>query len=194
MEKLELWYPLDGAVIINQAFGVKSDYYRLNGIDIIGHNGIDFYALHGDVVRAAHDGEVVYSGIDNKEGCGVVIRTLDPVSYNGGSAYMKTIYWHLVKNVPVRVGQRVHIGDIIGYADNTGLSTGDHLHFGLKPQAPGELAESYFNIEQKNGYAGAIDPMLYFNHFHAGDSVKVVSTYTKIIELLKGYISSFSKK
>ena len=62
-------------------------------------------------------------------------------------AHAKTIYWHLIKEIPVKVGQKVQAGDVVGYADNTGFSTGDHLHFGLKPQEKGENDWTWVNIE-----------------------------------------------
>lgn len=42
------------------------------------------------------------------------------------------IYVHLkVNGVAVTEGQRVNVGDLIGYSGNTGNSTGPHLHFAV---------------------------------------------------------------
>jgi murein DD-endopeptidase MepM/ murein hydrolase activator NlpD len=168
MRKLELAYPLR-PVFITQPFGVNGEYYQKNGINIVGHNGIDMLAKRGQPVFATHDGQVVYAGMDDKGGWGVVIRTNEPRQYKDGEAFYKTIYWHLLPNISVRVGEQVRVGEVIGYADSTGLSTGDHLHFGLKPQAQGENDWTWVNLEEKNGYFGAIDPMLYFNGLYADD-------------------------
>lgn len=193
IKKLELAYPVK-PVFITQMFGGNGEYYRANGIDIDGHNGIDFLTRRGQEVRAAHDGTVVYAGVDNKEGWGVVIRTNEPRQYNNGEAYFKTIYWHLIPDIPVKVGQSVRVGDIIGFADSTGLSTGDHLHFGLKPQVMGENDWIWYNLEQSNGYLGAIDPYPYFNGYYAYDAQKVIGILTKMIELLKVAIGLINKK
>jgi murein DD-endopeptidase MepM/ murein hydrolase activator NlpD len=41
-----------------------------------------------------------------------------------------TVYCHLSK-FNVQVGQIVNVGNVIGYAGNTGRSLGPHLHFEL---------------------------------------------------------------
>jgi hypothetical protein len=57
-------------------------------------------------------------------------------------------------------------------ADNAGFSTGDHLHFGLKPEfVQEEQPWTRYNVEQDNGYMGAISPAPYFSKLsveHAG--------------------------
>ena len=183
MKKLSLWYPVK-PFFLTQGFGLNGEYYRANGINIAGHNGWDLRAYHGQPVRASHDGEVVYAGIDGKEGYGVVLRTLEPFEYKDGETFFKTIYWHLLSNIPVRVGTRVKVGDIIGYADNTGFSNGDHLHFGLKPQYQGENEWTWFNLEDGNGFFGAIDPQPFFNGFYAEDNQTVISILQQQISLL----------
>ena len=160
--KLELWTPLDSTQVL-QGFGVNGDYYRANGINIKGHNGIDFKAYHGAIVRAAHDGTIVFAGEDGKNGTLVVVRTNEAREYGNEEAFFKTLYGHGIAQVPVKVGQRVSVGDIIMYANSTGFSHGDHLHFGLKPQYYGESDDAWYNLEDGNGYFGAISPDPYFN-------------------------------
>ena len=186
MSKLELYFPVK-PWLITQIFGVNGDYYKKYGVN--GHNGLDIEANNGQIVRASHDGEVVYAGVDSSEGWGVVIRTTEPMEYNNGVAYIKSIYWHLIKTIPVKVGQKVKVGDIVGYADNTGASNGDHLHFSIKPQARGENDWTWWNVEQNNGFAGAIDPQPFFNKYYAEDVQVVVGIYGKIIELLKKFLA-----
>lgn len=162
--KIELSYPVDNPVI-TQVFGANAQFYsdpKFGGI--IGHNGIDFEAFMGQPVYATHNGSASYQ-VDNSSGHGVVIIS--------ETSDFKTIYWHLCD--PIKYPQfaspvankgfmPVCNGDLIGYADNTGASTGTHLHFGLKPVAPGENPGIWFNTEQNNGYNGAINPMPYFDH------------------------------
>lgn len=191
--KLELWFPIK-PFRITQPFGVNSEYYSKNVPGLKGHNGLDLQAYHGQMVRAAHDGVVVNAGIpDNKEGYGVVIRTSEPFEYRNEKneleqAYFKTIYWHLLPKIPVKSGQFVKTGDLIGFADNTGFSTGDHLHFGLKPMYLGEEPWQWFNLEASNGYMGAIDPQPFLNGYYAEDNQKVKAILNQIISLLKSFL------
>jgi len=172
--KLQLTYPTS-PFIINQDFGDRRmiKYYEDNGIQFLGHNGLDLMAKHGQPIYASHDGEAYYE-IDTKQGHGVVIRTFEKYEYEDTEFYYKTIYWHLIDTTKdttypkivedytdkTKPGLKVKKGDIIGYADSTGLSTGDHLHFGLKPVA--NMNGAYFNVLDNNGYYGAIDPKPYF--------------------------------
>ncbi len=57
------------------------------------------------------------------------------VNLDHGSGFF-TLYAHL-ETISVTDGQHVSKGDVIGLADNTGYSCGDHLHFGLHTGDPG---------------------------------------------------------
>ena len=197
MSKLTLCYPVK-PFIVTQSFGVNGEYYRANGINIAGHNGLDLRALHGQPVYASHDG-TCFPEIDDKQGNGIVIRSDEEVLYDGKLVRMKTIYWHLIKaDAVVKTGQKVKTGDLIGYADNTGFSNGDHLHYGLKPQAWNESDWTWANLEQNNGYFGAIDPTPFFNGIFAIDYMeKLLGLYRQYINLLNVYkrmVELLSKK
>src|SRR5205085_7938906 len=51
------------------------------------------------------------------------------IKHDGG---IETAYMHLSKFADIKVGQKVKAKTIIGYVGSTGLSTGPHLHFGVK--------------------------------------------------------------
>ncbi len=169
MNKLQLYYPVK-PMILTQKFGETAllQYYKDNGIPITSHNGQDLATPYGHEVRAAHDG-TCFVEVDSKQGHGVIIRSLVSYDSDGKECFVKTIYWHLIDNIPVKNGQVVKAGEIVGYADSTGLSTGNHLHFGLKPQIMGEPNNTWYNVEQNNGTFGAIDPAPYYNGLYAAD-------------------------
>lgn len=190
---LRLYYPCKPH-FTNQRFGENANtFYAQLGMK--GHNGEDHRALHGQDVRAAHDGTVTFAGEDGSGGYGVVVRTNELYDYNSTQVYFKSIYWHLLPgSFKVTAGQQVKVGDILAKADNTGMSTGDHLHFGLKPVLQGENEWQWFNVEQNNGYLGAIDPHPYWTGIHAEDYGPEVTRLMRIVEYLKGRLAELSKK
>lgn len=185
MAQLKLFYPIKPWTVW-QVFGVNGEWYRANGINIQGHNGLDIAAYDGQAVYAAHDGQVVFTGEDGKGGLGIVLRTNLPYDYKDGEAYFKTIYWHLKPNTfKVKPGDFVKAGTQIACADNTGFSTATHLHFGLKPIQKGEDDWQWYNLEPNNGYLGCIDPTPYFDKFYAQDISQVISILQKIRDALQ---------
>jgi len=182
--KLNLIYPTIKPVVVNQLFGRYDKIYA--GMGMLGHNGIDFRTYHGQPVYASHDGYASYQ-VDSSGGHGVVIITDKQYDFGETQSFYKTIYWHLCDPLkepkyksPIadKTGFiKVQAGDVIGYADNTGMSTGEHLHFGLKTVAQGEDQWVWYNTQQGNGYFGCIDPMPYFNGF---DQVTIVNLKTQV--------------
>jgi murein DD-endopeptidase MepM/ murein hydrolase activator NlpD len=87
------------------------------------HNGVDYHAPAGTPVWAVSDGTVTRAGWD--DGGGNVVCVKHVMTF-------ESCYMHLSKLL-VRVGQRVPQKLVIAESGNTGrLTTGPHLHFGLK--------------------------------------------------------------
>lgn len=183
MKKLELFIPFQKPYFVTQYFGEnKIPLYKELGL--AGHNGWDIVCPLGKPIYASHDGQVVYAGQDKNEGIGVVVRTLEQfLDTNNNPQFFKTLYWHLLPNPPVSVGQKVKVGDLIGYGDTTGLTTGSHLHWGLKPIYQGENEWQWWNSEQQNGYFGAVDLAPYVQSMTAYELRTIL--YNTIPEMLK---------
>lgn len=164
--KFQLKYPI-APWTPNQKFGENHlDYKKLLGIN--GHNGIDISCKDGTPIYAAHDGIITYSGEDGAGGLTIVLRTLEQYDYGETKSYYKTIYCHLKKGSFVfKSGDKVRCGDKIAEANNTGMTTSTHLHFGLKPLYKGEKDWEWYNADINNGYKGAIDPMPFFTGEYA---------------------------
>lgn len=200
-----LKYPVS-PIHINQPFGANAAYYAkfldANGNPLKGHMGIDFQAVHGQPVYAAHDGYAFYVGPDEHGGDGIYIRFQD----DDGKWYT-TIYWHLCskddpKYAPlVLAGVNVKTGDLIGYADNTGApfeSSGDHLHFGLAP-----CDQNGAFLEPGNGYGGCIDPQPYFEtQLSASEQIAILAAkmaadgdtvHANILFALAKFLKAFGK-
>lgn len=196
MAKLELFYPCKPYPLF-QKFGEchpsVCDLYKKMGLK--GHNGEDVAIPSDTRLYAAHDGVITYAGEDGSNGYLVVIRTDKEYEYDGSACYFKTLYAHLRKDgIAVKAGQVVTTGDFIALSDNTGLSTGPHLHFGLKPVYRGESDWQWFNMEQNNGYFGAIDPTPYWTKYHAVDAATTISSMKNLIAILSQLIATFVKK
>jgi hypothetical protein len=86
------------------------------------HAGIDFPAQHGAPIRAARSGRVAYAGWHDG-GFGYLVS----IRHGYG---VRTRYAHL-SAIPVRRGQRVSTGSLVGRVGATGAATGPHLHFEL---------------------------------------------------------------
>lgn len=85
------------------------------------HQGVDLDADTGTTVVATRAGVVTIAGFANAAGNYVKIDHRDGFS---------SIYMHL-DSYCVSSGQMVSQGQQIGKVGNTGISTGDHLHFGI---------------------------------------------------------------
>ena len=126
-------------------------FYPVMGLN--GHNGIDWLAWRGEPIyfNAVGDNLQKIKGVCKTEIDADGGRGVDVVFENNGQKY-KIRYWHL-KEQAVYDGQEIQSGDLIGYADSTGASSGDHLHEGFKP-----LNDDGSNKYQDNGYSGAVNP------------------------------------
>lgn len=85
------------------------------------HKGIDIGAPYGSDIVAAADGEVIFSGYSNGGGNYIMID-------HGGSLY--TVYMH-ASSLCVSKGEKVVRGQTVAKVGSTGISTGNHLHFGV---------------------------------------------------------------
>lgn len=144
---------------LNPPTGYKSVYSQMKG-----HNAVDLNATDGTSVFSAHDGIVEEMVDDPALGRGLgIVSTKKFTTTEGGNSFIKTRYWHL-KSFNVKQGDVVKAGQLIAFADNTGYSSGSHLHFELKPVTyvlKKERIVSLTNILQTNGYFGAINPLPY---------------------------------
>lgn len=136
--------PFKGKGRLTQSWGNKlyingKDHYAQWGLK--GHNGTDWGMPNGTEILAPHDGKIIEAYYDA----------------NGYGKYIKvendkegSILAHLQKYV-VKIGDIVKEGQLIAYSNNTGASTGPHLHWGYYP----------IPRNRKNGYSGTVDPFPY---------------------------------
>jgi murein DD-endopeptidase MepM/ murein hydrolase activator NlpD len=111
-EGIRFVWPMEGAV----SRGFEQDGQRR-------HDGIDILAPKDTPIRAAADGEVIFSDW----GPGGYGRIVILRHSNG----MVTLYAHNESNL-VQIGQRVRQGDRIATVGKTGRATAYHVHFEIR--------------------------------------------------------------
>lgn len=132
---ITLTYPVPHTSPVTQTYAehVARGLRNYNG-------GIDFAVPTGTPVRAAADGIVMRVGMDTT-GYGEHVRVLHDDGY-------MTLYAHL-RAAAVITGTVIAAGHVIGYSDNTGNSTGPHLHFELRHNGSAIDPSPYFEaVEQ----------------------------------------------
>ena len=123
------------------------------GTDLAVSNGASVYSMRGGVVKTS---KLASQGIEigditsnNENPYGNRVRVWsDPIN---GVIY-DTIYAHL-GTLLVREGERVVAGQLIAYSDNTGNSTGPHLHVATRKRNPASKEV----LNYGNGYLGYYD-------------------------------------
>lgn len=104
---------------ITSAFGMRK--HPVLGYERM-HNGVDMSAPAGTPIYAAKSGKVTTASYQ-AGGAG------NYVSINHGDGF-SSVYMHMTRYI-VSKGQYVQAGQVIGYVGSTGISTGNHLHFGI---------------------------------------------------------------
>ena len=111
-------YPLDKYIIT----GVYGSQRILNGKPRRPHYGIDFHAPEGTPVKAMMDGEVTLAEKNMYFTGGTLI-------FDHGHG-ISTLFMHM-KDIYVKVGQKVKKGEVVGTLGQSGRATGPHLDIRL---------------------------------------------------------------
>ncbi len=116
---------------------------------------LDFIVPIGTPVLAARGG-IVMETVTNFDRAGQNAKV-----YAGRANFIRILhddgsmglYAHLKENgVAVSPGQRVGVGEMIGYSGNTGFSSGPHLHFALQINTGLRLVSIPFKMVGPNGF------------------------------------------
>ena len=131
---------------MTQLYADRPEVYKVfsyDGVALRGHNGVNFGMPTGTHLLATDDGEVLRADFDAK-GFGYFVLLKH--------AWGKSVYGHM-KSVGVKVGEKVKRGDVLGPSNNTGNSSGPHLHFGIRIYA----------CKRGDGWGGYCDPVPFMN-------------------------------
>lgn len=128
--------PFRGDYRLTQGFG-GGDYSQYN---LKGHNGLDYGTPNNTQIIAPHGGKVLEVADEGSIGYGKYIK-IENDKEGSVLAHLGVFQ--------VKVGDVVSEGQPVALSDNTGNSTGPHLHWG------------YYTLprNRQNGYAGFIDQL-----------------------------------
>ncbi len=151
--------PFDGDYPLTQTFGnvlIINDVNIYAQFGMKGHNGLDYGTPTGTKILAPHNGKVIEATLDPK-GYGLYIKIENSIE---GSVLGHN------KELRVGVGDVVDEGQLIAISDNSGNSTGPHLHWG------------YYRLprDRNNGYAGFIDQTPYLNSIVPDQALQTCQT------------------
>ncbi len=223
MERLRLYYPVK-PFAVNQPFGGnipcvinfgKPTQQIVDGMDdnlcpvgydklyshwgMAGHNGTDLGAAEQEV-RAACAGTVIEKQIVPARGLGIGILTDEEVFLDGiGVTFVKIRYWHFKSFAPLlEVGDHVKEGDLLGISDNTGYSSGNHVHFEGQPMHKDEgghpiLTYGDGTFSGVKVISGAVDMAPYFTGTYATDVQHDIAILQQIIQLIVGFLAQYKK-
>ncbi|MGE5535423.1 MAG: M23 family metallopeptidase [Acidobacteriota bacterium] len=108
--------PIHGELDMTSPFGTRVDPFVHQ---LAMHTGVDFRGSIGEAAHATAAGIVTIAGWQG--GYGNMVE----IDHGNG---LSTRYGHL-SEIDVKVGQKIHVGQIVGKIGSTGRSTGPHLHY-----------------------------------------------------------------
>jgi hypothetical protein len=143
-----------------QRFGMNLMDYKQFGMN--GHNGIDIAGIKGTPIVAPCKLWITYTN-DSDTGYGInVFGETETQKINGEYYKLEMVFGHF-DSIVVKAGKWVNKGELLGYMDSTGYSSGHHLHFGIRPiwsKDGNNWTQMFYN----NGYKGYIDPEPFLPH------------------------------
>jgi len=173
----KLIYPIS-PLYITQGFGVNPQNYSQFGLKA--HNGIDVRTKYTDTpdgvrnILSSFKSRFYKQGNEGSGGYGIYFEVLVQLK-----SLWKLTYAHC-KSINNFV--EVNADTMMALSDNTGNSTGSHLHLTTKRLNTDSSVKDY-----SNGYFGAVDPQQFFDElkeFKEGGDDEMITDQTKIPQII----------
>lgn len=158
-----LHVPHNGDWLVTQWYGERPDVYAQFGLR--GHNGVDLGVWTGTQLRAIQAGVIAEVAFDSS-GYGLYVKQIvdDPLwpedkdrQWLWAHGLVDDAGWQTF----VIVGQRVNAGDLLMLSDNSGFSSGPHLHLATRDPVH----------DRGDGMLGYADPRPVLERLAAGPAV-----------------------
>lgn len=133
-ENINMVMPLNG--LVTSPFGLRE--HPVSGQDA-SHYGVDIAGNRGDAIITTAPGKVIEVKVHDIYGNCVLIQHTERI---------KSFYAHM-DEVHVAEGDIVREGTVIGVVGSTGVTTGPHLHFGVRVDDEPTDPEKYIKMEHK---------------------------------------------
>lgn len=159
---------------------ITARFGDLDPVHTTPHTGVDIALPYGANVYAPDEGLITRVYENAKIGKAVIMRTKQGYQY---------IFGHLSDNSKVRVGERVHMGEVLGLVGSTGNSTGNHLHLGAINTSGAFIDPGQLGILGK-----VVEKAIHNAQDHAKESARqyVYDTAIGILEGLKDLLLDLS--
>jgi hypothetical protein len=187
--------------VVSKPFGGCPEGYRdlYQSVGLAGHNGTDSALWRGEPIYFSVSLPIKWfakTEIDHAGGIGVDVVSSEevfvPSVFNGQTVkglinnrpdgyqgYIKFRFWHLLKT-NVYDGQEIKFGDLIGWGDSSGISSGDHLHWG-----PKMCNKDGWGINKQNLFAGAFDGRLFREEIFCLDFLRIREQLTLLQKVVR---------
>lgn len=134
-------WPFEVGVPVSSEFGYRTP--PCDGCSAY-HRGVDLTPGIGTPIRAMADGVVTLVNTDGTYGEHIIIE------HRIDGQTVESLYAHMLAgSTALKLGQQVKVGDTVGLVGNTGLSTGAHLHFEIRPD--GEPVDPFLWLPPRIG-------------------------------------------
>lgn len=159
---MKIFLPFREDYPLTQAFGANIPYYASLNVGLTkGHEGLDYGCPTGTPITACDDGTIMRVQDTGSAGYGRNVKIQHP--------WGESLYGHLNRSV-VTQGAPIKAGQILGYSNNTGNSSGPHLHFGIR----------IYPFDQNDGHLGFSDPAPYLvGHYTPSGDTPIMDTREK---------------
>lgn len=176
MAKYKLSDIFKGNFPITQKYGENPANYPM--FLIPGHEGTDYGTPNGTEVLAPFDG-IILRDTQNDKDYGNFTVIWDPIQHCG------VWYCHL-QDVTTGTGDKVTNGQIVGHTNNTGHSTGPHLHVNFVET---DASGNRLNMDNgKQGFLNILDPNLVEWKSSANQAQPLPQEYSKQQAIIDTYV------